>query len=66
MPTVTAIRLWRLWAASFKALVIARRGDRDTGLALLRNELNEAGDARYLPRFLFLLGRTLGVPRRGQ
>ena len=50
------IRLWRLWAAGFKALVIARRGDLDTGLALLRNELNEAGDARYLPRFLFLSG----------
>ena len=50
------IRLWRLWAAGFKALVTARRGDRDAGLALLRNELNEAGDAKYLPRFLFLLG----------
>lgn len=50
------IRLWRLWAAGFKALVIARRGDLDTGLALLRNELNEAGDAKYLPRFLFLSG----------
>lgn len=50
------IRLWRLWAACFKAVVIARREDRDAGLALLRNELNEAGDAKYLPRFLFLLG----------
>ena len=50
------IRLWRLWAAGFKALVIARRGDLGTGLAFLRHELNEAGDARYLPRFLFLSG----------
>jgi hypothetical protein len=51
-----AIRLWRVWATSFKALVIARRGDLDAGLALLRSELNEAGDAKFLPRFLFLLG----------
>ena len=50
------IRLWRLWAAGFRALVTARHGDRDAGLALLRSELNEAGDAKYLPRFLFLLG----------
>ena len=50
------IRLWRLWAAGFKALVAARHGDRDAGLALLRSTLNEAGDAKYLPRFLFLLG----------
>ena len=51
-----AIRLWRLWAASFNALIIIKRGDRDAGMALLRNGLNEAGDAQYLPRFLFLLG----------
>jgi predicted ATPase/DNA-binding winged helix-turn-helix (wHTH) protein len=50
------IRLWRLWAAGFRALVTARQGDRDAGLALLHNALNEAGDAKYLPRFLFLLG----------
>jgi predicted ATPase/DNA-binding winged helix-turn-helix (wHTH) protein len=50
------IRLWRLWAAAFNALVVARKDDRYHGLALLRHELNEAGDARYLPRFLFLLG----------
>jgi len=50
------IRPWRLWAAGFNALVVVRRGDRDAGLARLRHELNEAGDAKYLPRFLFLLG----------
>ena len=51
-----AIRLWGLWARAFNALVIARRTDVETGLPLLRDELNRAGDARFLPRFLPLLG----------
>lgn len=51
-----AIRLWGLWARAFNAAVIARRGDVATGLPLLREELNRAGDARFLPRFLPLLG----------
>ncbi|MBR0782069.1 ATP-binding protein [Bradyrhizobium iriomotense] len=51
-----AIRLWGLWARAFNAAVIARRGDVTTGLPLLREELNRAGDARFLPRFLPLLG----------
>lgn len=51
-----AIRLWGLWARAFNAAVVARRGDIATGLPLLREELNRAGDARFLPRFLPLLG----------
>jgi hypothetical protein len=51
-----AIRLWGLWARAFNAAVIVRRGDVATGLPLLREELNRAGDARFLPRFLPLLG----------
>lgn len=51
-----AIRPWGLWARAFNAAVIARRGDIATGLPLLREELNRAGDARFLPRFLPLLG----------
>lgn len=51
-----AIRLWGLWARAFNAAVMARRGDVATGLPLLREELNRAGDARFLPRFLPLLG----------
>lgn len=51
-----AIRLWGLWARAFNAAVIAKRGDVATGLSLLREELNRAGDARFLPRFLPLLG----------
>jgi tetratricopeptide (TPR) repeat protein len=51
-----AIRVWRLWAGCFKGMVVARRGDVDAGLAILRSELERAGDARFLPRFLFPLG----------
>jgi predicted ATPase/DNA-binding winged helix-turn-helix (wHTH) protein len=51
-----AIRLWGLWARAFNALVLAKRTDVETGLPLLRDELNRAGDARFLPRFLPLLG----------
>jgi predicted ATPase len=51
-----AIRLWRLWAGCFKGMVMAKRGDIDAGLALLRSEIDRAGDARFLPRFLLPLG----------
>jgi tetratricopeptide (TPR) repeat protein len=51
-----AIRLWGLWARAFNAAVIVKRGDVTTGLPLLSEELNRAGDARFLPRFLPLLG----------
>lgn len=51
-----AIRLWGLWARVFNAAVMVRRGDVAAGLPLLREELNRAGDARFLPRFLPLLG----------
>ncbi len=51
-----AIRLWRLWAGAFNAMVITKRGGVDDGLALFRNELHRAGDAQFLPRFLLLLG----------
>nr|WP_249148865.1 winged helix-turn-helix domain-containing protein [Bradyrhizobium manausense] len=51
-----AIRLWGLWARAFNALVVAKRTDVEAGLPLLRDELNRAGDARFLPRFLPLLG----------
>jgi len=51
-----AIRPWGLWARAFNAAVVARRGDIATGLPLLHDELDRAGDARFLPRFLPLLG----------
>ncbi|KYG20568.1 transcriptional regulator [Bradyrhizobium sp. AT1] len=50
------IRLWNLWARAFRGLLIVRRGDLATGLPLLRRALELAGEARFLPRFLLLLG----------
>jgi predicted ATPase len=50
------IRLWHVWARCFNGLVVARRGDTGAGLQALRGGLEQAGDARFLPRFLLLLG----------
>jgi predicted ATPase len=50
------IRLWQLWARCFKGIVMAKRGDITAGLDVLRGELEQAGDARFLPRFLLPLG----------
>ena len=49
------IRLWQIWARCFNGLVIANRGDISGGLQALRGGLEEAGEARFLPRFLLLL-----------
>jgi len=50
------IRLWHVWARCFNGLVVAKRGDIAGGLQALRRGLEQAGDARFLPRFLLLLG----------
>jgi len=50
------IRLWQIWARCFNGLVIAGRGDTSAGLRVLRAGLEQAGEARFLPRFLLLLG----------
>ena len=50
------IRLWNIWARCFNGLVMARRGDIPGGLGILGGGLEQAGDARLLPRFLLLRG----------
>ena len=50
------IRLWNLWARAFHGVVMAKRGNVPAGLEILRKELERAGDARFLPRFLLPLG----------
>jgi predicted ATPase/DNA-binding winged helix-turn-helix (wHTH) protein len=50
------IRLWNIWARCFLGLVIAKRGDTGAGLQALRGGLELAGEAKFLPRFLLLLG----------
>jgi hypothetical protein len=52
------VRLWQIWARCFNGLVIAKRGDSGAGLEALRGGLEEAGEARFLPRFLLLLGEV--------
>jgi predicted ATPase/DNA-binding winged helix-turn-helix (wHTH) protein len=63
------IRLWNLWARCFLGLIMARRGDVQAGVRVFRDTLNEAGEARLLPRFLLLRGEQarhlgeLGAPK---
>src|SRR5262249_22783835 len=49
-------RLWQLWARCFSGMVMLKGGDTAGGLAVLRGELQQAGEARFLPRFLLPLG----------
>jgi predicted ATPase len=49
-------RVWHLWAGCFNGLVTAKRGDIIGGLRALQGGLEQAGDARFLPRFLLLAG----------
>jgi hypothetical protein len=50
------LRLWETWARCFLGVVTVRRGEVTAGIASLRAEIERAGDALRLPRFLFLLG----------
>jgi predicted ATPase/DNA-binding winged helix-turn-helix (wHTH) protein len=50
------MRLWQLWARCFNGMVMAKRGDITAGLDVLRGALEQAGDAKFLPRFLLPLG----------
>ena len=64
------VRLWKIWARCFIGLVTAQRGEVTAGLHALRRELEQAGDARFLPRFLLPLGQLAaclggGRDRRG-
>jgi hypothetical protein len=61
------IRLWNIWAHCFNGLVMAMRGDIPVGLGILSGGLEQAGDARLLPRFLFLRGeQALLLGRMGK
>jgi predicted ATPase/DNA-binding winged helix-turn-helix (wHTH) protein len=50
------IRLWHLWAQCFGGMLMARRGDVAAGVSALRHALDQAGQARFLPRFMLPLG----------
>jgi predicted ATPase/DNA-binding winged helix-turn-helix (wHTH) protein len=49
------IRLWHLWALCLKGALMVKRGDA-AGVGVLRDALNQAGQARFLPRFMLPLG----------
>jgi predicted ATPase len=56
--------LWEGWARGFNAAVRIRHGDIEGGLAGLRGELVAAAEARFLPRYMMLIGELaagLGV-----
>ena len=55
------MRLWQLWARCFNGMVVAKRGDVSAGLDILRGELEKAGEAKFLPRFLLPLGELRHV-----
>jgi hypothetical protein len=65
------LRLWETWARCFLGVVTVRRGEVAAGIASLRAQIELAGDALRLPRFLFLLGELsaclgeVGDARRG-
>jgi hypothetical protein len=60
------IRLWHLWARAFRAMLAIRQGDVAGGSKALRSELEAAGEARFLPRFLLPLGELAsGLGRLG-
>jgi predicted ATPase len=50
------MRLWQLWARCFNGMVMGKRGDIIAGLDVLLGALEQAGDAKFLPRFLLPLG----------
>jgi predicted ATPase/DNA-binding winged helix-turn-helix (wHTH) protein len=50
------IRLWHLWAQCLRGLLLAKRGDMASGVDVLRQALDQAGQARFLPRFMLPLG----------
>jgi predicted ATPase/DNA-binding winged helix-turn-helix (wHTH) protein len=50
------MRLWQLWARCFNGIVMAKRGNITAGLEVLLGTLEQAGDAKFLPRFLLPLG----------
>ncbi|MCC8935665.1 winged helix-turn-helix domain-containing protein [Bradyrhizobium sp. Arg68] len=61
------IPLWHLWAQCFKGMLMTKGGDIEGGLTALRNGLDGAGEARFLPRFLLPLGElAAGLGQAGR
>ena len=55
------VRLWNVWGRCFNGLLMARRGNSPGGLRALREGLEHAGEARFLPRFLIVQGEQAAL-----
>ncbi len=51
-----ALHLWNDWARCFGGLVATREGDVQAGLEIMRETFDKAGDSKFLPRYMLLLG----------
>jgi predicted ATPase len=62
-----ALPIWRAEAHRFRATLLIRNGDFDTGLRLLRTSLEQSPEASYQPYFTWFLGELAeGLGRAGQ
>jgi predicted ATPase len=62
-----ALPIWRAEAHRFRATLLIRNGDFDTGLRLLRTSLEQSPEATYQPYFTWFLGELAeGLGRAGQ
>jgi ATP/maltotriose-dependent transcriptional regulator MalT len=62
-----ALPIWRAEAHRFRATLLIRNGDFDTGPRLLRTSLEQSPEASYLPYFTWFLGELAqGLGRAGQ
>jgi len=54
------LSLWRDWATCFNGLITIKQGDVAAGLHIMRATFDQAGDNKFLPRYLVLLGEFAG------
>ena len=59
------LTLWNDWARCFNGLVAIKGGDAAAGLDIMRATFDQAGDNRFLPRYLLLLGEFAGCRQAG-
>ena len=50
------MRLWNLWAQCLRGMLMAKRGNIAAGAGVLQKALDQADQARFLPRFMLPLG----------
>jgi predicted ATPase/DNA-binding winged helix-turn-helix (wHTH) protein len=48
------LRLWRRWASCFDGVIMAKAGELERGLQVMRAAFEQAGENQLLPRFMIL------------